>query len=530
MAKSLSEQIAAIANKPAVEDYDVEDSERNVFEHRDDSGEGSEDDSEDEKLAKSHYVNVGKSQLRNEGIALRDEKYGGAKGSRDDMYANATEDVESEQEEGESFGEEDSEQDEELEKDEDESDSGVSMRTDSEDEAEEKEQDILEDDEDVEVKRQRLAEMVQKEARSAASKLSETTHRDAVKGFAVLEQYRTFDHILDTRIKLQKAVNAANQLPLSTSSWDQSLQESSKNEKHLSKTMKLLEKVMGQLVDFRQDFQVADKINQVTDDSKMSYGQKRSFSQLCDETADLNMQLKSYRNVVLNKWSTKISSASGKSVMSSSKFKAIHQPADVQVEHQLADIARLLKRTRLNRRNVVSLGFKEDLEQGALEELRPLTNTEPDQSDNEDIDVPKDYDPRKKDNKNIDTSENPYVFDDEDFYRVLLNDLVDKKIAGAQGENSGATIAITSRSNNKLKKNVDTKASKGRKLNFTIQEAIANYEAPVNGGFKWSDEQIDEFCSGLLGQRINFDEEYKSEDEGHGAQESVDTTGIQIFG
>ncbi|SCU87888.1 LADA_0E06810g1_1 [Lachancea dasiensis] len=532
MAKSLAQQIAALANKPAVEDYDIEDSERNVFQHRDGSEGELESDSEDEKLAKSHYVNVGKSKMRDQGIALRDEKYGGTKGSRGEAYS---EDGGSQVSESDGSGteEEEEEEDQGSEDLDNDSDSGVSLRTDSEDEESEEENqqelELPQDDEDTEVKRQRLAQLVQQEAQSAAKKLSEATHRDALKGFAVLEQHRTFDYILDVRIKLQKAVNASNQVPLTSSSWEHYLKESSKNEKLLSKTMKLLEKVMGQLVDFRSEFQINEMIVQ-DQESPIAQGAKRTFSELCDQSQTLDNQLREYRTSVLEKWSNKISSASGKSVMSSSKFKAINQSADVQVENQLADLPRLLKRTRLNRRNVEPLGFENDYQEGLLEELKPQEE-DVESSDQEGLDIPKNYDPRKKDNKNIDTSDNPYIFDDEDFYRVLLNDLVDKKVANAQGENSGVTIAMTSRSNNKVKKNVDTKASKGRKLNFTIQEAIANYEAPINEGFKWSDEQIDEFCAGLLGQRINFDEEQEAQDEATEVQEeTLDNTGIQIFG
>ncbi|SCV03415.1 LAME_0H10242g1_1 [Lachancea meyersii CBS 8951] len=537
MAKSLSEQIAAIANKPAVSDYDIEDNERTVFEHQDRSGEDSGNDSEDEKLAKSHYVNVGKSQLRDQGIALRDEKYQGAKGSRNDVFQasspgseSGSEDVDEDLEES---AEKDSAEDEEEE--EQESDSGVSMRTDSadEDQSEEnsdKEGELPEEDEDTEFKRQRLAEIVRQETKAAASKLSETTHRDAIKGFAILEQHRTFDHVLDARIKLQKALNAANELPLTNLSYEKYLKESSKNGKLISKTMELLEKVMGQLVDFRTSFQATEKISQNESHRETtSSNHKRTFAELCDQSQSLNAQLKEYRNAVLNKWSQKVASASGKSIMSSSKFKAIHQPADVQVENQLADTSRLLKRTRLNRKNVSALGFEEDLEQGNLENFKPLVDSHAENSDNDDLDIPKNYDPRKKDNKTVDTSENAYVFDDEDFYRVLLNDLVDKKIASAQNESSDVSIAMISRSNNKIKKNVDTKASKGRKLNFTVQEPIANYEAPINNGFKWSDEQIDEFCAGLLGQRIDFNEDHESEEEA-AENQPVESTGIQIFG
>lgn len=535
MGKSLSDQIAEIANKPVVEDFDIEDSERNVFEHKEGNDHSSEE-SEDDEATKSHYVKVGKSKLRDEGIALRDQKYQGSKGSRESIFEDAEEAEEA------SSGEVEGEESEvsNAENSESDSESAMSFRTDSEDQdasaSEDSENEELEaeeeeeEEEDTEAKRKRMIELVRREAKSAVQRLSEATQKDAAKGFAILEQSRAFDLMIDTRIKIQKAVSATNQLPLSTESWDASLKESSKNEKLLQKTRKLLTKIMGQLVDFRREFQFGDNIIQGGEpdhDSK----KKRTFAELCDETDYLDETLRDYRSVVLNKWSKKISSSSGKAVLSSSNFKAINQPADVQVENQLADVPRLLKRTTLNRRNVVPLHFEDDLEKGNLEQLGDSHNDEGNGSDEENPDVPKNYDPRRKDNRNIDISENPYIFDDEDFYRVLLNDLVDKKISGSQNEASGVTIALTSRSNNKLKKNVDTKASKGRKLKYTIQEPIANYEAPANGGFKWSDEQIDEFFAGLLGQRISFDEAEAIEDEQDDAEiEAIKNDDIQIFG
>jgi len=292
---------------------------------------------------------------------------------------------------------------------------------------------------------------------------------------------------------------------------------------------------MDKLIDFRNIFQTKDHILPVSEQSE-SPSRKRSCQELDDE-------LRKYRTAVLKKWSSKIEAASGNALLGSTKFKAINQSADVQVENQLADMTRLVKRTRLNRRNIVPLRFMTDLKSNRLNQLGEsndnMTHVEAADDEDDNVDIPKNYDPRRKDNNAIDTSENPYIFDDEDFYRVLLNDLIDKKIADNNNNNgtSNNIITISSRSNNKLKKNIDTKASKGRKLNFTVQEPIANFEAPVNNGYKWSDEQIDEFFAGLLGQRINFDEDETagfesediSDDEKQAEVNAIKNDDIQIF-
>lgn len=535
MGKSLSEQIAEIANKPAIQDFDIEDSERAVFDHKNNTSDDElNSESEDEALQKSHYVGVEKSKLRDDGIALKDEKYQGTKGSRSSLFDNEAQEVSGD----EVIEEEEEEQDSEAVPFRTDSEDGASAQEESDSEESEQEDEDEDEHDDSEVKRKRLAQLVQEETKQALNKLSQSTQRDSAKGFAIMEQSKFFDNVLDVRIKLQKAVAATNELPLTEETWSEYVEESAKNKKLLAKTIQQLGKVMAQVVDFRKLFQKTDKINPGQEDEREDTSEteshKRSFSELVNETGVLDSQLRSYRTAVLNKWSSKVSAASGKAALSSSKFKAINQPADVQVENQLADLPRLLKRTRLNRRNVVPLGFEQDLKENRLIELKSGDTNDNEEEENPDI--PKNYDPRRKDNLAIDTTQNPYVFDDEDFYRVLLNDLVDKKISNAQGNANGANIALTSRSNNKLKKNVDTKASKGRKLKYTIQEPIANYEAPIDGGFKWSDEQIDEFFAGLMGQRVNFDEE-----DGNGEEqiqdgqdvadlEAIKNDDIQIFG
>ena len=134
MGKSLSEQIAEIANKPAIQDFDIEDSERAVFDHKNNTSDGEwNSESEDEALQKSHYVGVEKSKLRDDGIALKDEKYQGTKGSRSSLFDNQAQEVSSD----EVIEEEDEEQDSEA----------VSFRTDSEDGASAQEQSDSEESE-----------------------------------------------------------------------------------------------------------------------------------------------------------------------------------------------------------------------------------------------------------------------------------------------------------------------------------------------------------------------------------------------
>lgn len=87
--------------------------------------------------------------------------------------------------------------------------------------------------------------------------------------------------------------------------------------------------------------------------------------------------------------------------------------------------------------------------------------------------------------------EDAEIFDDTDFYQLLLKALVDRRMVdGGAAAGSGAVRWTTAMRDAKKKKVVDTKASKGRKLRYQVQEKIQNFMAPMeNNG--WHEQQIE---------------------------------------
>lgn len=566
MTVSLSEKINRLVSKKqqrqSLQDIDIENDNDLDRLNNYDNDENSEDDEDEEdkketeKLTKAHYVDVGESklrkQLKKQQLEL-DSKYSGNIGSRKDLFeensVNYSEDEHSENE---------SEDGEVNEIKEDESDA-LSFRTDSEDEiiqeeddeesGEEEEEEAEEDDNDE--RETRLSKIIDKETRIAMNNLSQLTKIDAQKGYSILKQTKFFENIVDLRIKLQKLLNFVNQLPLTNQSWSH-IYNNDDTSSLLERNNKLLLKIFEKLFNLRLKFQLDDNITMKSSELNASdkNKKKRSYDALLNDTDKLNTDLHKYRNTVLNKWSAKIQMASGSQQLNATKFKSINQPANVQVENQLANKDRLIKRTRLNRTNVVPFNFENDYKEGKLSLLASdnsaINKENQDIESEEELDIPKNYDPRRKDNSlGLDLTENPYIFNDEDFYRLLLNDLLDKKLHDTTNNNgsgvNGTEIMITSTTSNsrdnKIKKNVDTKASKGRKLNYSIQEPIAHFETPINDGYHWSDEQIDEFFAGLLGQKIDFNESDNDEsDDDHMDEErkkeelAIRNDDIQIFG
>lgn len=528
---SLSKKInKLVARKQHRADADIEN--EDVVGARSDnsnSDASSDDESDDDTLKKAHYVDVGDSELRkgqDTPLVQRDPKYTGAIGSRKDLFNTASttipqNDIESDEVE--------SSDEIEFEIESDQSDEIVSDQSDEV--ASDQSQEDQEDQQD------KLAQIINRETQTAINKLSQLTQRDAQKGHSILKQTKLFENIVDLRIKLQKLMNLINQLPLTSNSYS----DNSNLQNIIDENNKLLVTMFQKLTSLRQKFQIDDHIST----GKRKHTKKRSYSELLEISSGLDSDLSKYRSTVLNKWSNKIQMASGSQQLNNNKFKSINQPTNVQVENQLANMDRLIKRTRLNRTNIKPFNFDQDLSNGKLTLISSKDNLQPTQNDDIDnIDIPQNYDPRKKDNSStnsLDLMENPYIFNDEDFYRLLLNDLLDKKLNDASNNKNGE-VTINSKSNNnnnnnnnnKLKKNIDTKASKGRKLNFSIQDPIAHFETPINNGYRWSDEQIDEFFAGLLGQKIDFNEgEEDNEDDDEEIEEeqiAIKNDDIQIFG
>lgn len=88
--------------------------------------------------------------------------------------------------------------------------------------------------------------------------------------------------------------------------------------------------------------------------------------------------------------------------------------------------------------------------------------------------------------------EDPEIFDDTDFYQLLLKALVDQRIVESSSGVSaaGAVRWAAAIREAKKKKNVDTKASKGRKLRYHVHEKLQNFMAP-NPRLTWEDYQIE---------------------------------------
>lgn len=194
--------------------------------------------------------------------------------------------------------------------------------------------------------------------------------------------------------------------------------------------------------------------------------------------AKRHQDFQTFRNNTIQKWFDKTRLLGGK--IKSKSFSNFEQSALKQIEQILADKDRLIKRTQLKRSVYTILGKPEE-EQTKEEHVPEETNT-PDENQ-------KNYDPE--------------IFDDSDFYHQQLRELIERKTADIDDP-----IAISrqwleiQKLRNKVKKKIDTKASKGRKVRYNTHSKLVNFMAQMDN-CTWTDESKDDLFKSLFGKRYN---------------------------
>ncbi|XP_065191154.1 protein AATF-like isoform X2 [Sycon ciliatum] len=169
--------------------------------------------------------------------------------------------------------------------------------------------------------------------------------------------------------------------------------------------------------------------------------------------SDFHHGFETYRNKVVTKWSDRTRLGSGK--LTTKSFKSSDTSVVNAINQVLMDPDRLLKRTQLNRSNQLPIG----------EDQQPAeTNSEGSTRDSH--------------LKSL----NPEIFDDEDFYHQMLKEFIEGQARVKDANDSvamGRQWLQIQKLRRKVKKQVDTKASKGRKIRYDIHPKLVSFDAPV---------------------------------------------------
>jgi protein AATF/BFR2 len=401
------------------------------------------------------------------------------------------------------------------------------------------------------------------------SSLSARKAQDAAKGRATRKQKQAYELALDLRIRAQKVVTGLGSVDVSTATPFRSLHSGWSLNKSLSRVQHAVyealqqqEKEEGESIESATDLAstlldlssqlfhlrcqlltrnhgaaLADSevlSAQVDRWSSEQQGKKRKVSSLEDASEAAEEHLDSLFTLensvfwplttsVLSKWSSQASigaasSGGSNKFNSGAQLKAVNQSPVAQIENSIKGDAL----SRLKERTMTWRGGKR------------IKLTAPSQSEDD------------KKVEEVEKAED--IFDDTDFYHALLRELIESKGAATSGGSTGdygdnslsAAAAALAASGKKIKKQVDTKASKGRKLRYEVHEKIQNFMPPISTRVAWSSQQMDRLFSQLGGKDAEADQsEDEAEDDGRdGAvagdeQEQnggVELNGLRLFG
>lgn len=488
-------------NQGRRKDYDPED-ERPTSE--DESASGT--DVEDVVNGREHYENVGKSRLRKPEAPALDAKYGGVVISRTTLGDESDDDPFAPDKDG--FDDEDpfavpatgtgsapeidsmdsheflpgklneragdTSEDETVESKDDQdqlSDQDMEPAEGSEstgDEDEDEDTDELSAEEGSRAlspqqqKRADLRALLSGQAQSLASGLSQATNADVKKGRAVKKQYQTFDRLLDCRMKIQKALNTPAHLPTQQDTHPLS----SEAEEALRGAQQAALNLFNTMSSFR------DSIKEIPATGNTSKKRKRlpkyeSLDDLDSMWSALNdheLDAQASRRVVLDKWSNKVKASDPTRATANARYKNLDPTAHND------NLTKILDTYVIN------------------EQEKHFRSDEAQQQEHSEA------------------SSLPY--DDSLFYQSLLRELIASRAnASSAGDNlslSALPHKLHPSGNKQNKKTIDTKASKGRKVRYTVHEKLQNFMAAEGDTGRdtamWSERGKNEFFGSLFGQ------------------------------
>ncbi|CAG2057262.1 unnamed protein product [Timema podura] len=335
------------------------------------------------------------------------------------------------------------------------------------------------------------------------------------KGNAVRNQLKLWDNLLEGRIKLQKVLMPANKFPQHTvyesflSEGGAELQSAVEHSKHL--VASLLDKLLLLQTEMLDSYtetknlgshqrngetkRAHDSDEEIPSDSEeeQDTGNTREKSEdktekpakrrkLADYSELINKQhedFMSYRNLTIQKWNDKTRVAVGN--LSNRNFSAFEQSTVKQIEQILSNKPRLIRRSQM-KRSVYDVLCQEP---ASAEKLEP--DTSPDGRTAKVEEREKEYDVE--------------IFDDTDFYHQLLRELIERKSTDITDPILlGKQWVELQKLRSKMKRKVDTRATKGRKIRYVVHPKLVNFMAPIPQNV-YTEESKNELFSSLFGKR-----------------------------
>jgi protein AATF/BFR2 len=319
-----------------------------------------------------------------------------------------------------------------------------------------------------------LKVLLSSDTAAVASSLSAAASADAKKGGAVKVQYQTFDRLLDVRIKLQKSLTAANSIIPG--------QDFNEHKDAIQAAEEAALTLFNTITSIRHSFaEVQPPTNLSNHEKKRKRPSPATTSTplptLWSDIETLFSTSLPHHRSILNKWSAKVRASNPAASESTSRL----------------------------------LGNSNNRSQGSITNvIDAYIATETPKLIAQSTSTPN----SNKPHPTLHPSPPPLTYDDTPFYQSLLRDLISSR-RNAQSQSRSQQDPLSSSSSttlptttNKLHpsgshaKRIDTKASKGRKVRYTVHERLQNFMAAEGGvgeADKWHEEARREFFGSLMG-------------------------------
>lgn len=304
------------------------------------------------------------------------------------------------------------------------------------------------------------------------------TENHQQKGVSVQNQLQIWEKLLEVRIHSQKMLIKSNSLPnyakfhkMTEDSEDFSnlANETLTNVTDLLSKMRQLQTAL--LKQYPETREFAQKRKSSTNGPETVEAKRgRIGSELSDDFD----RFKDYQNSVITKWHDRTKVLTPGSVKS-------------QQMHGNLDIMRKIEGALANRDDLVR---KSQLFKGGYQLFDQPATASNDDATTTAI---------ENDAPTPDAIYSTEIYDDSDFYHTQLRELIEYKTNTSSNSNDMAKqFAELQKLRKKMKKAVDTRASKGRKIRYVVHNKLVSFMAP-NANTTWTNESKNELFRSLFG-------------------------------
>ena len=288
--------------------------------------------------------------------------------------------------------------------------------------------------------RERMKALQMSDATSVTAALSSAANEEAKKGLAVKQQRECFDRLLDTRIKMQKALTSISQVEAPSAQDDSAEAAITKAEAAVMSLLNTIDEIKCELSNASLKTP-PDGLNKRK--RPLVADEDTPFDTLWSHIQSQDAYAEPQRRSVLDHWSSRTRVTSAANARSN------------QGSNSEANLTAVIDSY------VATENSKTDATQN-----RATTSLQ---------------------------------YNDDAFYQSLLRDLIASRAHSVSSELQ-PVLPTKLHESGSSKKSVDTRASKGRKIRYTVHEKLQNFMAPEDRT-TWTDSARREFFGSLFGQR-----------------------------